>query len=91
MSYVELTVATTVAAEETVTAALAACDTLGGWVEKPGLFRGYFTPPAADLPEWFRGAWWQLGFVLLDRRQDPDPTFGDVWWSGWFAAPDDAA
>ncbi|MEJ2151655.1 MAG: 50S ribosomal protein L11 methyltransferase [Gemmatimonadota bacterium] len=60
MSYVELTVAAPVAAEETVTAALAACDTLGGWVEKPGLFRGYFSAPAADLTERFRGAWRDL-------------------------------
>lgn len=60
MSYVELTVAAPVAAEETVTAALTACDTLGGWVEKPGLFRGYFSAPAADLPARFRGAWSEL-------------------------------
>jgi ribosomal protein L11 methyltransferase len=33
----------------------------------------------------------QLGLVLLDQRQDPDSTFEDVWWSGWFAAPDDTA
>ncbi len=57
MSYVELTVTAPVAAEETVTAALAACETLGGWVEKPGLFRGYFSPPAADLTDRFRAAW----------------------------------
>jgi len=30
----------------------------------------------------------QLGFALLDEREDPDPTFEDVWWSGWFAAPE---
>lgn len=60
MSYVELTVAAPVAAEETITAALAACNALGGWVEKPGLFRGYFSAPAADLPERFRGAWCDL-------------------------------
>ncbi|HET9581469.1 MAG TPA: 50S ribosomal protein L11 methyltransferase [Gemmatimonadota bacterium] len=86
MTHVELAVAAPAEAEDTVTAALAACGTTGTWIPAPGDVRAYFRTPVPDLERRFASHWRAL--------TGGDPTFplyvrpvpDEDWLAGYRAA-----
>lgn len=60
VSYLELAVPARSHDEETVTAALAACRTLGAWCDESGLVRGYFPATAENVQQSFSAAWTEI-------------------------------